>query len=466
MCRRYASYLRNLLAPGEAETPEQGVAYQTTLVSDLPLQVGRLELCTYDFLCGWIDDVSTTHVDVLVNQIRHETHTLLSDSARVDAVTGARRRYFVVSLAERLKDGDTVAVQLGGRNLAGSPAVMTVGEQTSDRSALRFHVEKPNGPVKNRLCTISGWMTTHAGARDLRLLVNGRAQSALFTVRPDVNDYFDTPCAFGWEFTCDVAALEAKDATSIRLAGEVDGWAAGKCEIEFTLPSHSEPRAPLHLFMHVPKTAGTSLNAAITAQPALATHWLYHRGPFPIAAQVAAISPRAFHDLDLVGGHFVYGLHERVDRPCRYVAVLREPLAFLRSYFFYRKDVQRFPPFRDLDIFAAMERRLDHYLDNCFTRCFAGLSPECPVDDKVLAEAKANMERHFAFVGLVERMEESVARLSALFGMTLNVGRENATPPSAEALALDTKAFAQRALPYVHYDELLYQHAKRLFWGY
>ena len=464
---RFVAYLRDLLALSKVETPKRGVAHQTTLASDLPSQAGRLELCAYDFLCGWIDDASATHVDVVVNEIRHETHTLFSDSARMDAVTGVRRRYFVMSLAERLRDGDKVAVQLCGRNLAGSPVVMTVGEQPteSDQSALRFHVETPSSPIRERLSTMSGWMTTHAGARDLRLLVNGLPQSALFTVRPDVNDHFGTPGAFGWEFTCDIAALEAKGATSLRLASEVDGRIVGDCEIDVTLSLHAGPRAPLHLFMHVPKTAGTSLNAAITAQPALASHWLYHRGPFPIAAQVAALSPRAFHDLDLVGGHFVYGLHERVDRPCRYVAVLREPLAFLRSYFFYRKDVQRFPPFRDLDIFAAMERRLDHYLDNCFTRCFAGMSPECPVDAAALAEAKTNMERHFAFVGLVERMEESVARLSVLLGITLDVGRENATPPSAEALALDMTAFAHCASPCVRYDEDLYQHAKRLFWG-
>ena len=180
---------------------------------------------------------------------------------------------------------------------------------------------------------------------------------------------------------------------------------------------------------------------------------------------MADLSPCAFHDLDLVGGHFAYGLHKRFARSCRYVAVLREPLAFLRSYFFYRKDVQRFPPFRDLDIFAAMERRLDHYLDNCFTRCFAGLSPEQPVNDHALAEAKANMKRDFAFVGLVERMEESVTRFSALIGVTLDVGRENSTPPSAEALSLDLEAFAVRAAHYVNYDLQIYQHAQRLFWS-
>ena len=428
---------------------------------------GCLELCTRDFLCGWIDDGHATHVDVVVNEAQHETHTLFSASPRIDAVTGRQRHYFVISVAERIKDGDRVAVRLGGCDLSGSPVVMSVAEHPTEENlpSLRFYVETPNGPVTNRLCRVSGWMTAHAGARDFRLLVQARLQNALFTVRPDVIDHFETPCAVGWEFTCDVSALEVSGATALCLALEVDGLVVSEREIELKLLPMSTPRPPLYLFMHVPKTAGTSLSAAIAKQLQLSTHWLYHRGPFPIAAQVADLSPCAFHDLDLVGGHFAYGLHKRFARSCRYVAVLREPLAFLRSYFFYRKDVQRFPPFRDLDIFAAMERRLDHYLDNCFTRCFAGLSPEQPVNDHALAEAKANMERDFAFVGLVERMEESVTRLSALIGVTLDVGRENSTPPSAEALALDLEAFAVRAAHYVNYDLQVYQHAQRLFWS-
>ena len=140
-------------------------------------------------------------------------------------------------------------------------------------------------------------------------------------------------------------------------------------------------------------------------------------------------------------------------------------MAFLKSYFFYRKDVQRFPPFRDLDIFVAMERRLDHYLDNCFTRCFAGMHPERQVDEAALAEAMTNMERHFAFVGLIERMEESVERVSALLGVTLTAGRDNCTPLSAESRELDLEAYAKRAAPYTVFDSQLYEHAQRLFWS-
>ena len=451
------------VAPGEPRAPEPfpaGAPHGRPVAAP-----GGVELCADAVVSGWVADPAATHVDVVVNETRHEAHTLFSDGARADG-TGGRRRHFVVALAERLRDGDRVAVRLGGRDLAGSPAVMAPPEAPTDaeRTDLRFHVETPNGPIENRLCTMSGWLTAHAGARALRLLVDGRPQDALFTVRPDVLDHFDAAAAVGWEFTCDVAALEAGGATRLRLACEVDGLVVAERDIALRLPPLVRERATLLLFMHVPKTAGTSLNAAIAAQPALATHWLYHRGRFPIAAQAAALSPRAFHDLDLVGGHFTYGLHERVGRPCRYVTVLREPLDFLRSYFFYRKDVQHFPPFRDLDVFAAMERRLDHYLDNCFTRCFVGMPAERPVDAAALAEAMTNMERHFEFVGLVERMEESVERLSGLLGVPLAVGRENCTPRSAEAEALDLEAFAERAAPYVRYDEQLYRHARRLFW--
>lgn len=442
-------------------------ACQTKLTGEQDAWVGQIEHCARDFLCGWIEDRNATHVDVVINDTCAEAHTLFSESTQVDAVGAARRRHFVTSLAARLQTGDRVTVRLGTRDLAGSPMLVAGARPPagSEQLDLRFHVEAPSGPVAKRLCTVSGWATLHAGARELRLLANGHPQNAVFTVRPDVVDRFGSLAAVGWRFTCDVAALEAEGADTLRVTCEVDGQAVAGHDIAISLAPLSRPRPPLHLFMHVPKTAGTSLKTALARQPTLASHWLYHCGPFDVSSQVAALSPRAWQDLDLVGGHFPFGIHHSLGRTCRYSAVLREPLSFLRSYFFYRKEVQRFPPFRNLDIVEAMERRLDHLLDNCFTRFFVGMPPERPVDGDALVEAMSNMERHFEFVGVMERMEESAKRLSRLFGISLELGLENVAPLSEEARAFDVAKIAERSAPFVRYDEQLYRHALKLFWS-
>lgn len=438
------------------------------LAVDQPPAPGRIDLCAHEVLIGSVTDAGATHLDVFVGGTRHESY-VLPDVPPIGFPSGAMRpRRFVVSLPTRVGQGDEVVVRIGARDLAGSPTVVAppVPAMKAEMAGPLFHLDTPSTVIENRLSTMAGWIVVHAGARDIRLLVDGQPQDLVFHERRDVADLLQTRFALGWQCNCDVAALEAIGARrSLRVTCEVDGRVIAERRLALRLPPITRSRQPLYLFMHVPKTAGTSVSVAIAKQPAISTHWLYHRGPRSIEDQAAALSPHAFNDLDLIVGHFVFGLHDQVERPCRYVAFLREPTTFLRSFFYYRRDVQRFPPFRDVDIFSALEQRLDPYLDNCFTRCFAADVSTRPVDEATLATAMSNMERHFAFVGLVERMEESVERLAGLLGAPLATRRENVTPDSAGGKAAETPAFARLAAPFVRYDQELYEHAKRLYWA-
>ena len=95
-------------------------------------------------------------------------------------------------------------------------------------------------------------------------------------------------------------------------------------------------------------------------------------------------------------------------------------------------------------------------------RFFTGLPAEQAVDDDVLATAMDNMERHFAFVGLVERMADTTVRLSAMLGVHLDVEHLNVTPRCAVE-GHDDRSDA-RVAPFVAYDLRLYDQAKKLFW--
>ena len=426
------------------------------------LRSGGMVVAYYkDFICGWIRDANATHIDIIINEARYETHTLYASSGS-SVISKFERRFFVLSLAQRLCDRDTVAVRLGDRDLAGSPTVITgIKSSASKPSRTHFHVDFPSGPITIRLCTMSGWITLQAGCRNIRFLVDGRPHAASFTMRADVNERYQTSLAVGWQLTCDIASLGVKSGT-LRLTCEIDGLLVAERLFDFQL-SPSIPNRSLALFMHIPKTAGTSLSVAVSKQSQLSTYWLYVRGCLPIEDQLKHLSSAAFQDTDLIMGHFPYGTHEMIGCPCQYITFLREPLAFLKSYFFYMKNVQRSPCFQNRDIISAMENRIDPYFDNCFTRYFAG-KPVDRVDDEIFDIAIANMERHFVFVGLVERMDESIKSLSRLLGVELESRKENITPSTAEAEAIDMRDFVKRAAPHISYDQKLYKHAQSLFW--
>jgi hypothetical protein len=90
------------------------------------------------------------------------------------------------------------------------------------------------------------------------------------------------------------------------------------------------------IFLHIPKTAGTTLNRII--------EWQYN--PLSIftldpyrfratAERFMTLSEERRRRIQVVRGHLYYGLHETSPAGATYITMLREPVArFLSSYYF------------------------------------------------------------------------------------------------------------------------------------
>ena len=96
---------------------------------------------------------------------------------------------------------------------------------------------------------------------------------------------------------------------------------------------------PHHVFLHVPKTAGSSLRTVLSRQYG-ARHVLYFdlgagdRRPMPdIAASLR--QGMAGRDIRLITGHQFLGLHEALREPCLYFTLLRDPVERVLSEYFY-----------------------------------------------------------------------------------------------------------------------------------
>lgn len=95
----------------------------------------------------------------------------------------------------------------------------------------------------------------------------------------------------------------------------------------------------IQVFVHIPKTAGSTLTQVIERQfrqdEILSyedCHWAINIRDLPDRAAAGLKGIRC------VMGHTPFGMHEAVDREVKYVTMLRDPVEFTLSYFSYARE--------------------------------------------------------------------------------------------------------------------------------
>jgi hypothetical protein len=226
------------------------------------------------------------------------------------------------------------------------------------------------------------------------------------------------------------------------------------------------------VFLHVPKTAGNTVNWLLDHHYAPDRRYAVPTSPREIPpleeilAGLRSLPPDRLQRLDLVTGHFPYGVHEALPRRARYVTFVRDPVERVVSLYHYlrshpthhlRDEANR------LTLREFAERNVPGNLHNGQTAFLAGKGIwHDRFDDELLSEALANVESDFAAVGVTERLDESVLVLRRQLGWSSPVYYRSQNVNSArprEALDRET-AVAIEALNEL--DRRLYDRAKEL----
>lgn len=96
-------------------------------------------------------------------------------------------------------------------------------------------------------------------------------------------------------------------------------------------------RKPLNVFIHIPKTAGSSFRHTIEANiPERERVAIYRARPRTLDECVLDVREK-LKRANIVYGHFEARIHELVERECRYFTILREPVDRVLSLYKYIK---------------------------------------------------------------------------------------------------------------------------------
>jgi Sulfotransferase family len=233
-------------------------------------------------------------------------------------------------------------------------------------------------------------------------------------------------------------------------------------------PTHADV-VPVDMFLHIPKTAGTTLVRILHRQYAKTGYvWIKAGTSFENAKlQVVREGEERFR---LVHGHVPFGIHDAITRPVRYFTLVRDPIDRVLSHYYFARSHPAHRLYRDITEKGMTLRDyvmsgMTGELANGQTALLAGQEHDAPTGDlSLLDRARANVTRHFSAVGVTEDFERTIVLFKLALGWRRPLVYEsvNVTAGRPDANAIDEETLETiRSLNRL--DEVLYHFVRERF---
>ncbi|CAH0148633.1 hypothetical protein SRABI96_00654 [Peribacillus sp. Bi96] len=155
----------------------------------------------------------------------------------------------------------------------------------------------------------------------------------------------------------------------------------------------------LDIFMHVPKTGGTTLSAIFRKQ--YQVHEIFDHDSYESQIKkVDQLGAEEKRKIKAVAGHYYYGIHQHFSKPSNYFTMLRDPVDRVISLYFFLQNQPGYERVRDMTLEEFVLK--DPEAQNLQTRLVCGNAEEPDIEI-----AKENLKT-FSVVGVTELFNETL----------------------------------------------------------
>lgn len=233
------------------------------------------------------------------------------------------------------------------------------------------------------------------------------------------------------------------------------------------------------VFLHIPKTAGTTFRQVIRRNYTPTERFgLDNEQKIQTDIKLNNLTAEKRKNIKFLGGHINFGIHQSFnsEEEFKYITFLRDPVQREISYYYHVLRMNQHPYHQEV---VTKRMSLEDYLTshmhkmliNAQTKQIAGIqgglqSKALPFDktDSLLEVAKNNLEKYFIFSGITEHFDEGLILLHKilhwkfpLYYKPLNTAPDNLRykdiPQKAEQIIADQSKL----------DMLLYSYVKGRF---
>ena len=234
-----------------------------------------------------------------------------------------------------------------------------------------------------------------------------------------------------------------------------------------SVPAADKTEVEAIIFLHIPKSVGTTLNRLIEWEYPL--FQMYSVDPFFFKwsrDRLWRLPRQRLQKFRVFKGHMRFGLHKILPQPATYLTVMRAPIDRVISVFYFMRNYKLHPnylKFRREKWTVEDFIKEPHTRDNIQCKMIAGVPYEQACTAEALVLAKSHLVQHFSVVGLTKRFEESLALMKLRFGWELksyssfNITR--ARPKRRELPQATLERIAERN----RFDVELYEFAVKMF---